>query len=100
MHEGKRAGRRTIDGGLVVLIAHFTGQLPHAGLLVELHRDAVLVIAEQAREDGGEGRILLLGLGFRGCFSFALCAFELSTFARLAHRSLMLLDACSVGKML
>lgn len=56
--EGER--QRTIHRALELLIAHLAVQIANTGLLVQLHGDGLLVVAEEAGEDGWEGLVLLL----------------------------------------
>lgn len=53
---------RTVDGALEALAADFALQRADAGLLIDLNGYGVLVIAEEAGEDGGER----VALGSRG----------------------------------
>jgi hypothetical protein len=50
--------REIVDAGLEALSANFAVKIAHAALLVELHRDGLLVIAEEACEGGGENLAL------------------------------------------
>lgn len=45
---------RTVDGALEALAADFAFQGADAGLLIDLNGYGVLVVAEEAGEDGGE----------------------------------------------
>lgn len=53
---------RTVDGTLEALAADFAFQRADAGLLIDLDGNGVLVIAEEAGEDGGE-RVALVSRG-------------------------------------
>jgi hypothetical protein len=48
---GAHGEQLTIDGALELLIAGLAGELANAGLLIQLHRDGIRVIAEQAVEE-------------------------------------------------
>ncbi len=50
--------QRTIDGTLKLLITDFARELANTGFLIELDRDALLMITEQAGEDDGKRCIL------------------------------------------
>lgn len=49
-----RGFERTVDGGLEALAADFAFQRADAGFLIDLDGHGVLVVAEEAGEDGGE----------------------------------------------
>lgn len=64
--------RPTIDLALEGLAADFTGQLPDAGFPIQLHRDRLLMVAEEA----SESRSQRLGL---------LCCERLATLKNTYH---------------
>jgi len=66
--------RKIVDSALELLVADFAGEVSDALFLVELDGYGVLVVAEEAGENGWEGLVSFLALGLLGC----LLAFTLS----------------------
>lgn len=65
-----------------------------SGLLVDLCRHRLLVVAEEAREGCCEGLVLLLGRGFCRLLSLALYTIPVRDSARLLQQQTTTANAC------